>query len=283
MSLEEEEISGTNGPLFSSLVSGSVCPESFPETTPASTSHFIHSLPVAAFTCDQQGRVILYNKAAVTLWDREPYAMKDMWCGSCRIFKTDGTQLPTDQCPITRALRKNRPINDYEIIIERPDGSQRNVLSYVEPVRNSHGTSQGAVVLLVDVTQHKRTEQELRRSESELRDFVETSNIGLHWVAADGRILWANQAELTLLGYAPGEYIGHHITEFHADLPVIENILACLIRGENIRDQAARLRCKDGSIRHVLINSSVLFRNGDFVHTRCFTHDITETKNILNL
>jgi PAS domain S-box-containing protein len=36
------------------------------------------------------------------------------------------------------------------------------------------------------------------------------------------------------------------------------------------------LRAKDGSIRHVLVSSSVHFRNGEFVNTRCFTIDITE-------
>jgi hypothetical protein len=34
--------------------------------------------------------------------------------------------------------------------------------------------------------------QALRRSEAVLRDFIETSTIGLHWVGADGTILWAN-------------------------------------------------------------------------------------------
>ncbi len=38
------------------------------------------------------------------------------------------------------------------------------------------------------------------------------------------------------------------------------------------------MRCKDGSIRHVLIDSSVLWQDGKFVHTRCFTRDITERK-----
>jgi hypothetical protein len=37
--------------------------------------------------------------------------------------------------------------------------------------------------------------QALRRSEAVLRDFIETSTISLHWVGADGTILWANQAE----------------------------------------------------------------------------------------
>ncbi len=120
--------------------------------------------------------------------------------------------------------------------------------------------------------------QALRRSEAVLRDFVETSTICLHWVGADGTILWANQAELDLLGYTREQYIGRNITEFHADEDVIHEILACLSRGETLRDFPARLRHRDGSIRHVLINSSVLFEDGKFVHTRCFTRDITALK-----
>lgn len=118
----------------------------------------------------------------------------------------------------------------------------------------------------------------LRRREAVLRDFVETSTIGLHWVDADGIIVWANQAELDLLGYTPDQYIGRNIADFHADEAVINEILACLSRGEILRDYPARLRHCDGSIRHVLINSSVLFEDGKFIHTRCFTRDVTALK-----
>ncbi len=38
--------------------------------------------------------------------------------------------------------------------------------------------------------------------------------------------------------------------------------------------------CKDGSVRYVLINSSILWHDGKFIHTRCFTRDITETKEL---
>jgi PAS domain S-box-containing protein len=115
----------------------------------------------------------------------------------------------------------------------------------------------------------------LRRSEVVLRDFIETSTIGLHWVGEDGTILWANQADLDLLGYTKDEYLGENIAAFHADQPVINEILSRLTRGEKLRDYPARLRHRDGSIRHVLINSSVLFEEGKFIHTRCFTRDVT--------
>jgi PAS domain S-box-containing protein len=89
--------------------------------------------------------------------------------------------------------------------------------------------------------------RDLRRSEAALRDFIETAAISLHWIGEDGTILWANQAELDLLGYARNEYIGHNIAEFHADAPVIADILARLGRGETLTEYPARLRRCDGT------------------------------------
>src|SRR3546814_18746641 len=97
-------------------------------------------------------------------------------------------------------------------------------------------------------------------------------------VAGDGTILRANQAELDLLGYTREEYVGRHIAEFHADRAAIEDILARLSRGERLDRYEARLRAKDGSIKDVLISSNVHFRDGEFVHTRCFTVDVTDRK-----
>ncbi len=119
---------------------------------------------------------------------------------------------------------------------------------------------------------------DLFQREQELRDFVENAAIGLHWVGPDGTVLWANDAEMKLLGYTPEEYIGRKIMDFHADADVIAEILQRLSRNEQLQGYEARLRCKDGSIRHVSITSNVYWENGRFVHTRCFTRDITDQK-----
>jgi signal transduction histidine kinase len=81
-----------------------------------------------------------------------------------------------------------------------------------------------------------------------------------------------------MLGYTREEYIGRNITEFHADGPVIEDILRRLTCDETLCEYPARLRCKDGSTRDVLIDSSVYRKDGKFVHTRCFTRDVTERR-----
>ncbi|MBH8554182.1 GAF domain-containing protein [Nostocaceae cyanobacterium CENA357] len=149
----------------------------------------------------------------------------------------------------------------------------RQVLTQLELRRNL------AEVCRVSAEQ-KQTEALLKHSQQELRDFVENATVGMHWVEADGTIVWANQAELDLLGYTRSEYVGHSITEFHADPDVIKDILQRLSRNEILQNYEAQLRCKDGSIRHVLIHSNVYWEDGKFIHTRCFTRDITERKQV---
>src|SRR6185437_7534182 len=106
----------------------------------------------------------------------------------------------------------------------------------------------------------------------------ENAMVGLHWVAENGTILWANKTELLMLGYEREEYVGHHIAEFHADQEVIGEILRRLACHEELRGSESTLRCKDGSLRHVQIHSNVFSQNGKFIHTRCFTIDVTERK-----
>lgn len=124
----------------------------------------------------------------------------------------------------------------------------------------------------------QHTKESLLRSIANLRDFVEKAPGGLVRLSPDGLILWANQAELDMLGYTREEFIGHRIAKFHADAPVIEDIIARLGRGETLCGREARMARKDGSIRHVLIDANALIENGKFIHARCFTRDITDRK-----
>lgn len=125
---------------------------------------------------------------------------------------------------------------------------------------------------------HSSDVTEKNKTERALKDYFENASIGLHWVNSNGIIIWANPAELKMLGYTEREYIGHHISEFHADKLVIADILNRLLNRKAIKNQEADLLCKDGSVRHVTINSTALWEGNKFIQTRCFTVDTTEQK-----
>ena len=113
---------------------------------------------------------------------------------------------------------------------------------------------------------------------TELNDFFENAMVMLHWVNAEGKIIWANKAEMEALGYAKEEYIGQSVKKFHTDEKIITDILHRLNNLETIQDYPSQLIRKDGSVRDVLISSNVFTKDGKFVYTRCFTRDITEQK-----
>ncbi len=119
----------------------------------------IQLLPVAIYTCDTEGFVIFYNKAAVELWGREPKLGEDLWCGSWKIFEVDGTPVPLNDCPMAVTLKEGRPVRGWEIVIERPDGTRRNVLPHPDPIIDENGNLMGAVNMLVDITEHKQTKE----------------------------------------------------------------------------------------------------------------------------
>ena len=125
----------------------------------------------------------------------------------------------------------------------------------------------------------RESEVEVRRNAAQLGALLETAPIALHRVGSDGTILWANRAELTMLGYAREEYIGHPIAEFHVDADAIADILARLRRGESLHEYPARLRCRDGSVKDVVIESTAFWDEGRVVHTQSFTRDVTDEKN----
>ena len=52
-----------------------------------------------------------------------------------------------------------------------------------------------------------------RDVESELVDFLQKAPIALHCLDVRGRIMWANNAEMNLLGYSTEEYVGHYMAE----------------------------------------------------------------------
>ena len=91
---------------------------------------------------------------------------------------------------------------------------------------------------------------------TELNDFFENAMVMLHWVNAEGKIIWANKAEMEALGYAKEEYIGQSVKKFHTDEKIITDILHRLNNLETIQDYPSQLIRKDGSVRDVLISSN---------------------------
>lgn len=119
-------------------------------------------LPVALYTCDANGYIQLYNDAAVKLWGRKPEIGKDVWCGSWKIFKPNGDPLPHDQNQMAIVLKEGR-ISNMEIVIQRPDGTKRNVIPHPQPIYDINGNITGATNTLVDITEQVKSRKQMEQ------------------------------------------------------------------------------------------------------------------------
>ena len=126
----------------------------------------LEKLPAAAYTCDPDGLITYFNPQAVKFWGRAPklHDPVDRFCGSFKLFATDGAPIAHDACWMALALKMNQEYNGHEIVVERPDGQRLTALAYANPMHDETGTLLGAVNVLVDITERKQAEEQLQAS-----------------------------------------------------------------------------------------------------------------------
>ena len=122
---------------------------------------FLEALGVAVYTTDADGAITYFNQAAAELWGRRPELGVE-WCGSFRLFWSDGKPMAHRECPMAIALREGRAVRGFTAIAERPDGSRVDFQPYPTPLYDKKGRLIGAVNVLVDVTERRRVEEDLR-------------------------------------------------------------------------------------------------------------------------
>ena len=136
----------------------------------------IDALPAAIYVTDAEGRITMFNQAAVEFSGRVPQLGEDSWCVSWKLFRPDGTPLAHDECPMAIALKEGRPILGEEAIAERPDGSRIHFAPYPTPICDETGKVVGAINMLVDITDRKKAEEQrqllLREMNHRAKNFI---------------------------------------------------------------------------------------------------------------
>jgi PAS domain S-box-containing protein len=120
----------------------------------------LDALPAAVYTTDALGRLTYYNEAAVALWGHRPTLGSSEWCGSWKLFWADGMPLAHADCPMAIALKEDRPVQGMEAACDRPDGTRVPFIPYPTPLHDETGQLVGAVNMLIDITERKRTEEQ---------------------------------------------------------------------------------------------------------------------------
>jgi PAS domain S-box-containing protein len=129
----------------------------------------LETMPAGILLADRSNRVLEGNAEAMQIWGaRSVQELAD------RGFDLQGSRagsaepLRVDEWPQPRALRGEKVLGEI-IDIQRFDGSRATIFNSASPVRDANGNLQGAVSVMVDVTEQRQIELALRSSEESLR------------------------------------------------------------------------------------------------------------------
>src|ERR1700686_331985 len=241
----------------------------------ARLNQFLNALPAAIYMTDADGRITYFNDAAATLWGCRPKLNTDLWCGSWRLFRPDGTPMPHDACPMAIALKERRAVRGGQAIAERPDGSRVPFMAFPTPLRDASRPFVGAVNMLIEMSDHQRAEQVSHR----LAAIVESSDDAIISKDLNGVIATWNKGAERLFGYLEQEAIGKPITmlipEQHRDEEA--QILERIRSGERIDHFETVRRRKDGSLVSISLTVSPITDDaGRIVGASKIARDITQ-------
>lgn len=246
-------------------------------TEPPSSDFFrdmIEQLTAAIYATAPDGTLIYYNEAAARFWGHRPELGVAKWCGSWKLYSSDGCPMAHDRCPMAVCLQEGRPIRGVEAIAERPDGIRVPFIPFPSPIFDMAGRLTGGVNLLVDISERKRDELSARR----LVAIVEGSDDAIVSKDLNGIVTSWNRGAENIFGYTRDEMIGESITRIIPPdrLDEERSILDRLMRREKIDHYETVRRHKDGRLIDISLTLSPLIDDNDrLVGASKIARDIT--------
>ena len=175
------------------------------------------------------------------------------------------------------ALKTGQEYIGQEIVLERPDGARRTVLAHASPFTDDAGELQGAVNILVDITDRKEAEL----ASAFLSIIVESSDDAIISKSLDGVIQSWNHGAQRIFGYSAAEAIGQSILLLIPPDLVHEEyeILSRLSRGERIEHYETIRVAKDGNCIDISVTiSPIRDASGQIIGASKIARDITTRK-----
>ncbi|MBU7019374.1 MAG: PAS domain S-box protein [Theionarchaea archaeon] len=150
----------------------------------------------------------------------------------------------------------------------------------VSLLRDTQGMPMYVIVSVQDITEYKKAEEALRKSEEEFRLSFENAKDAIFWAEREtGIIIRCNKAAEILLGKNRDEIIGYHQTELHPPekRDYYAKVFKTHIDMKGSRDVEAEVMTKSGIIKPVHITASLTLIGGNPIIQGIF-RDVTESK-----
>lgn len=225
-------------------------------TTIESLSHPFYVVDANDFS------ILLANKAAKDL-------SKDGRITTCHALTHNNSEpcdSITDPCPLKIIKETKKPV-----VLEHTHFDANGTPIYVEvhgyPIFDDNGNLIQMIEYSLDITDRKKAEDEIKRSQSQLQALFEALPVGVIMIGKDGKTLEANAITEDILGLSSDEQRMRHLqsdkwTTIRPDMSIMppeEYPASRTLRGEGIiKDSEMGIYRPDGSLSWISINSAPL-------------------------
>ncbi len=180
------------------------------------------------------------------------------------------------------ARAERRPFRS-ELRLRRRDGEYRHVVAEGAPRLDAQGAVVGYACSCFDVTERRRTEEELRDAVERFRANADYTIDWESWIAPDGSLQWVNPAVFAMTGWSPEECVvmrDYPRRLIHPDdRAVADEVCAAHALRTRANDRELRLLRKDGSIGWAAISWQPLYASdGRYMGVRSSVRDISERR-----
>jgi PAS domain S-box-containing protein len=179
------------------------------------------TLPVGVTVTDQAGDIVLANAASKRIWGDVIVSGRQRWAQTKGFWHDSGERIAPTAWASVRALSEGQTSLNELIDIETYDGQQKTIENSVAPIRNAEGLIVGAVIVNADVTERVRAEEQLRRTNEELR-------------ALSARLHSVREEESARIAREIHDEIGAELTSLKWDMEEVGEIISELRDGPRL-------------------------------------------------
>ena len=142
--------------------------------------------------------------------------------------------------------------------------SGRTHINYIHPVRDEAGRVSRVAVVGLDITERKRAEEALRRSEEQSRALIDSARDVIFALSPGGTFVALNPAFEKLTGWPREEWMGKTFTDvLHPDdVPAARELFAKILRSEPPPSAQFRFRSREGGYLVGEITASIPGQDG---------------------